>query len=811
MNKNKRSIFAVMLSLIMILSLGMGVVTVGAQNNIRSTQTIDGTDRERGISRIQTVIPDKVFAAAVYDSLEREDHWGDGIQSVKEVLSSCDGYVEYEGWKMQEFFTVWADKVDAVTGTKVDDIEEVFLTEAEAQAFFNTLTDTAEYRYLDKRLDSILQSTGMLKDDEELIHDITGIEWLRNMRSINLRYNKITDLSPLDINHISELAEEAGEMDPDVLTGEKWYRSYGENLYFDFRGNPIRWYPECTAGRLEWPRLESASFELEVAPYVLVKEDGADRKYDAEIEIPLIERSGTRIDIRPNGCRIIQNNVPGSEIAEWTKEKIRLNGLAHSGAVKIGIEGADNSQISSYVVDEWDMSTIGSSTLKFLFDQYIRIYSPVSVMPATVTANINLEKMEEGTDEPKLLEGAVFRLYKADIENGAYVPRELYSETEYITGKNGKITINEELPSGDYCLIEEEAPEHYIIKKTPYGFSLGGMVTMTGGTPEVTPTDGAKAEAAENVTYIDRYSPEVSLNVTPAAGNRVETITLTYFDRQKQDYAEVIFNESDGNAAEAAENWINSNKGDKDNTGRIDGSVSIRVDFSRSPISFRATNKGVGGITVSKTVSGNGADKTQKFLFTVTLDDSTVNGTYGEMDFINGVASFELADGESISANTLPAGIGYTVAETGIDDYTMTSENAVGMIKTAEMISVVFNNHREDSETSETESEDETGETNTEETGDLEETDTTGGSGVTDEADTSDGQENPTSVSGPADSEQPGGTKEPSGADGQKPSLDPDGTVPDTSDKTDVILWVVLFMVSALGLAAMPFLAKKQQ
>ena len=67
MSKNNKSIIAVLLSLIMILSLGMGVVTVGAQNNIRSTQTIDGSDRERGISQIQTVIPDKVFAAAVYE------------------------------------------------------------------------------------------------------------------------------------------------------------------------------------------------------------------------------------------------------------------------------------------------------------------------------------------------------------------------------------------------------------------------------------------------------------------------------------------------------------------------------------------------------------------------------------------------------------------------------------------------------------------------------------------------------------------------------------------------------------------------
>ena len=748
MSKNNKSIIAVLLSLIMILSLGMGVVTVGAQNNIRSTQTIDGSDRERGISQIQTVIPDKVFAAEVYDGLKEENHFGDGIQSVKEVLSSYTGAVIYQG---------------------------------------------------------------MSKEDDELVHDITGIEWLRNTNYIDLSYNKIADLSPLDIDHIAALAEEAGETDPDVLNGEKWYRTSGKNLLFDFRGNPIRKYPSYTAGRLEWPRLESASFELEADPYIIIKEDGADKLFSAEVEIPLIERSGSRIDIRPNGCRIIQNDIPGSEIAEWTKERILLNGLSHSGEVKIGIEGADNSQIHSWVVDEWDMSTIGSSTLKFLFNQSVRIYSPASVGAVKVKTSISLEKIAEDTDEPKLLEGAVFRLYKADITDGVYVPRELYSETDYITDENGKITIEEELPSGDYCLIEEEAPEHYIVKKTPYGFSLGGTVILTGGTPEVTPTEGAKPEAADNVTYIDRYSPEVSLTVVPVAGNTVEKIVITYFDRQKQDYEEIIFNESDGNAVEAAENWINSNKGDKNAPGLIDGSVSLQVDFSRSPISFQATNRGVGGITVSKTVSGDAADNTQKFSFTVTLDDSTINGTYGEMNFVNGVASFELADGESISADGLPAGIGYVVAETGSDDYTVTSENAEGTIKTAEMISVVFNNHKEDSETTDGTTDDPSETDPSEESSDTKEPGTQGESDATGESDSSDKQENPMGPSKPSDSDNLGGSREPSASDGQDTSLNPDGNVPDTADKTDVILWFSLFAVSALGLAVMPFVAKKQQ
>ncbi len=699
MNKNYKRIIAVILSFIMILSLGMSVVTVRAENTTRSSQTIDGTDREHGISQIQTVIPDYIFASAVYDGLKSNNHFGDGIQSVKEVLATFTGNIYASGFQKKTVYKVSAQKVETATGNVVENIEKEFDSKEEAEAYWATLVDTPDFNYLSKMLRDYQRETTIPKEDNELIHDITGIEWLRKAGEIYLEKNKISDLSPLDIEHITALAAETGETDADVLNGEKWFGESGRNLYIDFRENPIHKYPSTTGGRLEWPRLESRSFEIEVLPYILIKEDQADKTYNADIEIPLIERDGERIGIRDNGCRIVDSDISGSEITAWTKEMVNLSGLTHSGSVKIGIEGADNSQISSWMVDEHDLNTVGSSTLKFLFDQSIRIYNPVSVTRSSTKTIINLEKIAEGTNELKFLEGAVFRLYKADVVDGNYVPDELYSETSYTTDKNGKIKIEDELPDGDYCLIEEEAPEHYIMEATPFGFSVGGTVTLTGGTPELTPTVGNKAESSENVTYIDRYSPNVSLTITSAVGNAVEKIVLTYFDLHEQDYKEVIFNESDGNAVEAAENWINSNKGDSDNPGLIDGSVSIQVEFQHTPINFRATNKGAGGITVSKVVSGEAADKTQKFSFTVTLDDSTINGIYGEMNFVNGVAAFELTDGENISANGLPEGINYEVAESDSDDYTVTAENAEGIIRTGEMISVVFNNYKEDSET----------------------------------------------------------------------------------------------------------------
>ena len=79
----------------------------------------------------------------------------------------------------------------------------------------------------------------------------------------------------------------------------------------------------------------------------------------------------------------------------------------------------------------------------------------------------------------------------------------------------------------------------------------------------------------------------------------------------------------------------------------------------------------VGNLTVSKTVTGNAADTTRDFSFTVTLA-SKLNGTYGGMVFADGVASFTLRHGQSATATGLPAGTAYTITETGTDGYTVT-------------------------------------------------------------------------------------------------------------------------------------------
>ena len=89
-----------------------------------------------------------------------------------------------------------------------------------------------------------------------------------------------------------------------------------------------------------------------------------------------------------------------------------------------------------------------------------------------------------------------------------------------------------------------------------------------------------------------------------------------------------------------------------------------------------------GSLMVSKTVAGDGGDKTKDFHFTVTLSDKTISGKFGDMEFTDGVATFTLQHGESKTAENLPANVVYTVTEieANSEGYTTMSTDAGGTI-----------------------------------------------------------------------------------------------------------------------------------
>ena len=103
-----------------------------------------------------------------------------------------------------------------------------------------------------------------------------------------------------------------------------------------------------------------------------------------------------------------------------------------------------------------------------------------------------------------------------------------------------------------------------------------------------------------------------------------------------------------------------------------------------------------GELTVSNTVTGNAADKTKKFTFTLTLDaEGSYSYTGSSAGTIKSGDKFELAHGESITVQGLPVGTGYTVTEAdyGREGYTSSSSGAAGKIVEG-TVTAAFTNSR---------------------------------------------------------------------------------------------------------------------
>lgn len=105
----------------------------------------------------------------------------------------------------------------------------------------------------------------------------------------------------------------------------------------------------------------------------------------------------------------------------------------------------------------------------------------------------------------------------------------------------------------------------------------------------------------------------------------------------------------------------------------------------------------VGSLTVRKVLAGTGAESGRRFAMTVTLDDATVTGRYGDMEFTDGVATVELAGGESSTATGLPAGAEYRVSEQdySADGYISTIDQAEGTVSDGGSAEVTVTNRRD--------------------------------------------------------------------------------------------------------------------
>lgn len=151
-----------------------------------------------------------------------------------------------------------------------------------------------------------------------------------------------------------------------------------------------------------------------------------------------------------------------------------------------------------------------------------------------------------------------------------------------------------------------------------------------------------------------------------------------------------------------------------------------KVTVSEKPqtIAFTNTyemmNPEAGTLIVKKTVSGDGADYNKAFTFTVELKNpefivipadplhnnpapsaspQPVTEKYGDVEFINGKATFTLKHNEKKTMTGIPAGMTYTVTESDNAGYTVTvngtkETTATGKIESGKTATAAFNNYK---------------------------------------------------------------------------------------------------------------------
>ena len=128
-------------------------------------------------------------------------------------------------------------------------------------------------------------------------------------------------------------------------------------------------------------------------------------------------------------------------------------------------------------------------------------------------------------------------------------------------------------------------------------------------------------------------------------------------------------------------------------TGEITADGDFKASFTNSRKEFPKTDGG--SLTIQKTVTGSGGDKTKEFAFTVNLTGVGDFTHDGKTYTLPCELPFTLKDGQSVTIEGLPGGTAYVVKESGNEGYTVTKTGASGAIVDGETSTAAFVNHKD--------------------------------------------------------------------------------------------------------------------
>lgn len=233
-----------------------------------------------------------------------------------------------------------------------------------------------------------------------------------------------------------------------------------------------------------------------------------------------------------------------------------------------------------------------------------------------------------------------------------------------------------------------------------FAFDVAGNRSYTVQNCSVTITDGLDA-------LVDSESVPKNVGLfsaTNSSGTKLFNNTVTLPQSQANvvvlngddagSYVRFTADEADGRAAST--DWQRGNQV-LFSDARGGGDVTCAFDSSSDHGTlWRLPDPQFGGLTISCDATGEGAQASDEFTFTLTLDDATVSGTYGDLQFVDGVATFTLKAGQSVTALKLPEGVGYKVSVVAPEGYTVaSSEGTEGTVEKDETAVVRFTFNKE--------------------------------------------------------------------------------------------------------------------
>lgn len=516
-----------------------------------STNTIISSEEAEGVSQLEDLIPDKNLRTEIWRSMNLAAQLGDpndpqyeglsGNDLLKAVLGNFTGQIYASGYEKEVAFTFTllyktteAGATQTATGTYPA------RQEAEEQLLIMSNIFTSFGWIVDKENSKIEQSvtiTDKKKPDDQLIKDITGIEYLRKAERIDLSYNAITSLLPLDSEGLYQKHSEDPAFANAFVEGpeEGLYlarKCFGNDTYntsFTFVGNPILTFPKYLPGRLTIsPLFNEKPIEFQFPQIIIAKSLTSKFPISSILEIPKITIGNTLMPLNKQDIKIANNTLGITEnnlelnsrsINQNTELKdinnLMITGILSSGAIGIGIGTIDNGSggLSNSVIrwasinDNGVLHTSSSGATIFLH-QSVRVLYEVFSQEPTVIADVTLNKKETGTDNP--VANAKYRLYEMKQNSETLIYEEgdevLVSDdgqvinqdkdviaslfksttipTEYTTDENGSLTLQGDLKPGTYCFIESKSPDGYDLNTKPIIFTISKPVAINveGGT-----------------------------------------------------------------------------------------------------------------------------------------------------------------------------------------------------------------------------------------------------------------------------------------------------------------------------------------